>query len=109
MECDKEMDTTTPGDNNNNYKNNKFELANPKNILMSTQLELFITTPICTKRAQMVITYSKGRRQTSFHPSVSSSIHPFVRSSIRPIMVCLLRQGGERVEYRHDAVENNIY
>lgn len=30
MECDKEMDTTTPGD-----KNNKFELANPKNILMS--------------------------------------------------------------------------
>jgi hypothetical protein len=35
MECDKEMDTTTPGDNNNNYKNNKFELASPKNILMS--------------------------------------------------------------------------
>ncbi len=26
MECDKEMDTTTPGDNNNNnYKNNRFE------------------------------------------------------------------------------------
>jgi hypothetical protein len=42
MECDKEMDTSTPGDNNNNYRNNKFELANPKNILlMSTQLELF--------------------------------------------------------------------
>jgi hypothetical protein len=28
MECDKEMDTTTRGDKNNNYKNNNFELAN---------------------------------------------------------------------------------
>jgi hypothetical protein len=64
MECDKEMDTTTSGDNNNNYKNNKFELANPKKILMSTQIELSITTPICTKRAQMVINcvYYKGCR-----------------------------------------------
>jgi hypothetical protein len=57
MERDKEMDNATPGDNNNYYKNDKFELANPKNILMSTQLELSITTPICTKTAQMVINY----------------------------------------------------
>lgn len=52
MECDKEMDTTTPGDTNNNYKNNKFELCQYlKKILMSTQLELSITTPICTKKS----------------------------------------------------------
>jgi len=45
-------------------------------------------------------TYSKGRREASFHPSVPSSIHSSVGSSIRPVMVCLLRRGGERVEYR---------
>jgi len=45
---------------------------------------------------------SKGRRETSFHPSVPSFIHPSVPSSIRPVMVCLLQWGGERVEYRRD-------
>jgi len=36
------------------------------------------------------ITYSKGRHEASFHPSVPSSIRPFVWSSICPVMVCLL-------------------
>jgi len=49
------------------------------------------------------ITYSKGHRETSFHPFVLSSICPSVWSSIHLIMVCLLRRGGERV------AENNIY
>ncbi len=31
-------------------------------------------------RDQLVITYSKGRRETSFHPFVSSSIRPSVSS-----------------------------
>jgi len=48
-----------------------------------------------------LVTYSKGRCETSFHPSMSSSIHPSVWPSIHPIMVYLFRQGGERVEYRH--------
>jgi hypothetical protein len=55
------------------------------------------------------ITYSKGHREASFHPSVSSSICSFIRSSIRPVMVCLLRRVGKRVEYRRDTAENNIY
>jgi len=46
------------------------------------------------------ITYSKGRHEASFHPSVLSSI--------RPVMVCLLQQGKERVEYRCGVEENNI-
>ncbi len=46
------------------------------------------------------ITYSKGRREASFHPSVSSSISSSIQSSIRLVMVCLLQWGGERVEYR---------
>jgi hypothetical protein len=36
------------------------------------------------------ITYSKGRREASFRPSVPSSIRPSVRSSMGPVMVCLL-------------------
>ncbi len=52
---------------------------------------------------------SKGRHEVSFHPSVPSLIRSSVRSSIRPVMVCLLRRGGERVEYRRGAAENNIY
>ncbi len=54
------------------------------------------------------ITYSKGRREASFHPSVSSSICPSVWSSIHPIMVCLLRRGGERLEYRLYVTEKAI-
>jgi hypothetical protein len=42
------------------------KLANPKNILISTQLELSITTPICTKRSsngnKLCILYYKGCR-----------------------------------------------
>jgi hypothetical protein len=56
----------------------------------------------------LVILYSTGRHEASFHPSVSSSIRPSV-PSIHLVMVCLLRQGGERVEYRCGAAENNIY
>ncbi len=55
------------------------------------------------------ITYSKGRHEASFHPSILSSIHPSIQSSICPVMVCLLRGGEERVEYRCGAAENNIY
>ncbi len=43
------------------------------------------------------------------HLFCHSSIHPFVRSFIHPVMVCLLRRGGERVEYRCGVTENNIY
>ncbi len=46
------------------------------------------------------ITYSKGCCEASFHPSVHSFIHL--------IMVCLLRRAGERVEYRHGAMEKTI-
>jgi len=55
------------------------------------------------------ITYTEGRHEASFHPSVSSSIHPFVQSSICLVMVCLLRRGEERVDYRCSVAENNIY
>jgi hypothetical protein len=55
------------------------------------------------------ITYSKGRCETSFHPSILSSIHPSVRSFICPVMVCLFWHGEERVEYRHDTRQRIIY
>ncbi len=47
-----------------------------------------------------LVTYSKGHRETSFHPSVPSSICPSVWSSICPVMVCLLQRGRERVKFR---------
>jgi len=45
---------------------------------------------------------SKRRREASFHPSVPSFIHPSIWSSICFVMVCLLRWGEERVDYKHD-------
>jgi len=53
------------------------------------------------------ITYSKGRCEASFHPSILSSIRPSIWSFIHPVMICLLRR-GERVEYRWGAAEKAI-
>jgi hypothetical protein len=58
--------------------------------------------------SEQTITYSKGRREASFHLSVSSSICSSVQSSICFVMVCLLRRGGERVEYRCGTTEKAI-
>ncbi len=61
---------------------------------------LFLAFLYCSKiLVNGYSTYSKGHRE-AFHPSVPSSIRPSVRSSIRPVMVCLLRWGRERMEYR---------
>jgi len=51
----------------------------------------------CCWSVCIYITYSKGHREASFHPSVSSFILLSIRSSICPVMVCLLWRGGERV------------
>jgi hypothetical protein len=80
-----------------------------KSLISSTKKHNLTFTVNVACLIQICITYSKGRREASFHPSVLSSIRPSVWSSIRLVMVCLLRWGKERVEYRHGAVENNIY
>jgi hypothetical protein len=54
------------------------------------------------------ITYSKGCREASFHPSVLSSIRPSVWSSIRPVMVHFFRQGEIKMEYKRGATEKTI-
>jgi len=48
-----------------------------------------------------LVTYSKGCRETSFHPSVPSYIRPSVRSSFHLVMVYLFWRGGKIVESRH--------
>ncbi len=61
---------------------------------------------VCTlNKVWKNITYSKGRPEASFHPSVSSSIRLIIHPSV---VVCLLQRVEERVEYRHGTAEKAI-